>query len=667
MGNSAPAPLTVEQEDLKFLGERYPFGDAEFRHLYRAYQQWLLVSSQSQQQQQRNRCACFLFDWGVHCGYAPAQLETVVDELLPPQFGNALFRAAFCAPGDVNTVYHNNNNNTISSSASSNNNDDGPAAAAPAAAPAPVDEYTRRARLEQFFEGLAGSSRRGAKAALTVLFRTTQQQQQQQQCLLQQHAAATAEHQQQQDNEQPSPENDTARTTSINNIPEDRVSAHTFVEIGYRLSLAVAYLQKAKEQEQQQQSPEKEGDSHVDKLAVSDTSSDPPPSSTKQQQRNRHALDDNDAQALAALAQSIVEKGRRRRQRSGMPGCTDSECPHLARGHVELMDVLEWSEHVAPMFASLLPTLFQFVLFPHQPNVGHTRTLFDAPCIIDPGHKNTAKDGVTSTFFHSSTSARLFGLACMSPALTGRYHRLFTSAADGLSFNRLQNAVLGYGGPTLLLVRSTSGGIFGAFTATTWKESKDFFGNTDCFLYQLQPATAVYRPTGNERNYMYCNSAARSRGYDQQAHGIGFGGTVHEPRLFLAETLDDCCAAATDLTFENGRLLPEISIDNKGNGNNTNNTQQQHRKYFTVDSLEVWGVGGTAVTQAALEQREAARAVTNEAIRRARKVDKAQFLDDFRAGTFASKAFQHRQEADGRANDDMDERCRDKDKTYEYA
>ena len=229
--------------------------------------------------------------------------------------------------------------------------------------------------------------------------------------------------------------------------------------------------------------------------------------------------------------------------------------------------------------------------------------------------------------------------------------------------------MLGYGGPTVLLISSTSGGTFGAYTATPWKESKDFYGNTDCFLYQLAPTVAVYRPTNSDRNYMYCNLTARSRGYDQQAHGLGFGGTVQEPRLFVAENLDDCRAAAQDLTFENGRLLPLPDLDRKKNPNANNNNNRHSQQHFVVESLEVWGVGGgdSDMVQAALEQREAARAVTSEAIRRARKVDKAQFLDDFRAGTFASKAFKHRQEADGRANDDMDERCRDEDKVYEYA
>ena len=135
-----------------------------------------------------------------------------------------------------------------------------------------------------------------------------------------------------------------------------------------------------------------------------------------------------------------------------------------------------------------------------------------------------------------------------------KFFRLYTSASDGLSFNRLQNALLGYGGPTLLIIQSVDC-IFGAFTSSSWKESKDFYGNSDCFLFQLLPETAVYRPTGNGLNFMYCNSFARSRGYDQQAHGIGFGGTVDMPRLFISESFDNNVAKDADMTFEKGSLF----------------------------------------------------------------------------------------------------------------
>jgi len=185
-----------------------------------------------------------------------------------------------------------------------------------------------------------------------------------------------------------------------------------------------------------------------------------------------------------------------------------------------------------------------------------------------------------------------------------QFHRLYTSLSDGLSFNRLQNALLGYGGPTLLILRSSKGDVFGAFTASSWKESKEFYGTSDCFLFQLLPRVAIYRPSGSGTNFMYCNSFARSRGYDKQAHGIGFGGTVDGPRLFIAEAWDTCAASNRDLTFENGQLL--------GSAVNTSNKQ------FDLEALEVWGVGGEEVIAAALGDRNMARAVKDAAIQKAR-------------------------------------------------
>jgi hypothetical protein len=113
------------------------------------------------------------------------------------------------------------------------------------------------------------------------------------------------------------------------------------------------------------------------------------------------------------------------------------------------------------------------------------------------------------------------------------------------------HSILGYGGPTLFIIRAKDGfGTFGAYTFTPWSESGAFYGNSDCFLFRLGPEPfAIYRPKGkgggdigvdqfgtnNEkdesRKYQYFNPEARSKGYDGLAHGIGFGGTTELPRL----------------------------------------------------------------------------------------------------------------------------------------
>ena len=152
MGNSlaSSAPTrTPEQEDLKFLGDRFPFGDAEFRHLYAAYQQFLALPQQSaaaaaasleeqqpqcaaagaaaaaaaeQQQPPRTTSSLFLVDWSVVCGGDGAVWQALNDDLLPRHFGNALYRAAFCgstAAVDAEDDYYNNYHSNHPSAAAS--------------------------------------------------------------------------------------------------------------------------------------------------------------------------------------------------------------------------------------------------------------------------------------------------------------------------------------------------------------------------------------------------------------------------------------------------------------------------------------------------------------------------------------------------------------------
>jgi len=139
---------------------------------------------------------------------------------------------------------------------------------------------------------------------------------------------------------------------------------------------------------------------------------------------------------------------------------------------------------------------------------------------------------------------------------------------------------------------------------------------------------------------MYCNSFARSRGFDKQAHGIGYGGSTDKPRLFLAENFDDCLAGSDDLAFEKGPLL-----DMKPNGGAFRSVKDS---MFDIDNLEVWGVGGTDVVEESLKARSRTRDIRQANINKARKVDKAAFLDDLRSGVIDSKAFAHRQQIQGR-------------------
>jgi len=67
---------------------------------------------------------------------------------------------------------------------------------------------------------------------------------------------------------------------------------------------------------------------------------------------------------------------------------------------------------------------------------------------------------------------------------------------------------------------------------------------------------------------------------------------------------------------------------------------------FTLFNLEVFAVGGDREQERGLEERRMGREMANERIRKARKVDKAQFYEDLSSGLFESKAFQHKDQVD---------------------
>lgn len=59
---------------------------------------------------------------------------------------------------------------------------------------------------------------------------------------------------------------------------------------------------------------------------------------------------------------------------------------------------------------------------------------------------------------YASCSAHFVSLSVVTNPVQNSLYRLYTSAQDGLSFNRLSFHILGYSGPTLVVIRDTEGG-----------------------------------------------------------------------------------------------------------------------------------------------------------------------------------------------------------------
>ncbi|KAL3761716.1 hypothetical protein ACHAW5_005967 [Stephanodiscus triporus] len=391
-----------------------------------------------------------------------------------------------------------------------------------------------------------------------------------------------------------------------------------------------------------------------------------------------------------AMVDSLISSAKNRQDEEGLGGNFGFVCPSSTATNgadsvageyetvISLEEFLEWAETEVPMMGSALPT-FLHVLF-----------AFFSPAGLDDDKDPSFPPGVTplwiphltidrtslsmysspsSTFFPApaSSSFDLFALSCTSLTLaSGRWHRLFSSEANGLSSNRLMHSILGYGGPTIILIRSKDtsdegnciSGVFGAYTFTPWtQESPQFYGDSDCFLFRLGPdPMAIYRPKGggedgmdtfgmnkavnleSSRNYMYFNSEARSKGYDGLSHGIGFGGTCELPRLFIDEVLDACRAAPEDMTYGKGPLLSGLK-------------DFSATSHFEVEAMEAWGVGTSQLVEEALLARDGQRQDALKKIRTAMKGAKGQFLEDFQSGLAGNKLYQHREQIQGREGD----------------
>lgn len=118
------------------------------------------------------------------------------------------------------------------------------------------------------------------------------------------------------------------------------------------------------------------------------------------------------------------------------------------------------------------------------------------------------------------------------------YHR----ATDGRSFQWLQSAIVAEG-PTLIVMETTTGHVFGGFS-DTWVEIREtFYGRSSaCAVFKLRPGQpAVFHPTFGNYNFQYCNRGTERE--DGLFDGIGMGGQPGFFTWFISENMEDgiCC------------------------------------------------------------------------------------------------------------------------------
>lgn len=372
-----------------------------------------------------------------------------------------------------------------------------------------------------------------------------------------------------------------------------------------------------------------------------------------------------------------------------------------AVGIVNRREFIEWQRQVCPdLFQSSISSFLNFTLFPPKymtsqrmhaptpfPTILSSKEMTSRPATLT--RQANGYDTVVGTrkmiiplsshVFGNNTqrcncgdSGRAPATTCLSPALFafstislskfGEYwYQIYDGETDGWTFQAMEHAILGYAGPTLFIIRGNDNNngtvTLGAYTASNWEKNRrgQFFGNSDCFLFQLQPTLRVLKslPKMGTRggNYMYLHSTSNisnpSR-KDDLALGIGFGGTVRRPRLLIDSQLEECIVSAHDTSFEEGCLgLPPPSFsDSPFSSQSTTSLSSTLR----ISSLEIYAVGDHDTIRLGFQAQCQHRDIADATLRNARTVDKAAFLGDMRNGIIETKAFAHRGQVDGRAN-----------------
>ena len=139
--------------------------------------------------------------------------------------------------------------------------------------------------------------------------------------------------------------------------------------------------------------------------------------------------------------------------------------------------------------------------------------------IPHPGQRGHASSSLLS-------SAALLMINTFLPLeVRGQLYPLFQSGQHGQSFSTLCKSLVG-SGPCLLVIRDSGGHIFGGFAAISWQFGPQFIGegerspvlasvpslagNSECFLFSLHPAMAVFTATGYNDHFMYLQQNAQT-------------------------------------------------------------------------------------------------------------------------------------------------------------
>lgn len=279
---------------------------------------------------------------------------------------------------------------------------------------------------------------------------------------------------------------------------------------------------------------------------------------------------------------------------------------------------VDWATNTFPGASTALSTFFHVLFFTRQHDFRP-----DIPPLELP------RTDLPSALFQHWWNHVPMSMALLCPnRLGGDWKRLYSSDENGFSFRAMQEALLNFNGPTVIILETTKNSdILGFQTDCPYKSSRKWFGcEYDSFLFTLHPTLAFYPYTGQGSRCQYLQLP--STRHAQDLRGLAVGGVADDrPRLLLTESLQDCRACEFDVAYAPGPLLSDPM-----------------EAYFDVQVLEVWATHVNPTSfQEAKKGGSLARGIREATREKVARVDKSQFVNDFSSGAYMNKAFQHRE------------------------
>jgi len=367
---------------------------------------------------------------------------------------------------------------------------------------------------------------------------------------------------------------------------------------------------------------------------------------------------------VRSITNSLVENAKNYRDSRdfgvgyGVVGESTKSLP-ITEGCVTKAEFVEWQRRVVPdLLQCTVVRFLRLILLPQSSFAGQYQqplpTVRDSKEITSQTTtKLTAGEilPLSSLIFGTSTAVPNCALTLLSPPIFAfasismtklgqNWYQIYDGSTDGWTFQALENSILGYEGSTILIIQAQATSddgdtnkeivTFGAYTSSKWERNKrDHFGSSDCFLFQLYPTLQVLQSLpkvgskGGRYMYFHSNTNVQTNNpsrNDDMAVGLGFGGTVRQPRLFVDCNLEYCTISNQCTSFEEGYLgLPPSIADPFVASPSSSST-------LNIISLEVYAVGDEDTINRGFRAQRQHRDIADSTLRNARTVDRAAFV-----------------------------------------